>query len=270
MSLDSIAKHQGKSDITDGFLEIIRQLGFWLEAITGVNPDAGYSSFSAANYNHGNRSEQADLVEEVIIRLQAINDAGPGGGGSSADNKIRVDSSDTVSKTFDQLIDSTLNEVGWGKTDGSLILGKQVILIAKLAYQAGQKAYVGGDPDAGITTGRLNVKGEGSSPVAVFATTGGHTLNVAKRGGLEFKASEDDPEAELEIRSSGGIIRLISQALAGEANEIILHPTGGFQVSNVLHTAHATYNDVFLDASIAGNAIVALSNGTLVHKPNTE
>lgn len=258
MSLDLIAKHKGNSDIADGMLEIIRQLGLWLEAITGVNPDAGYSSFSAANYNHGNRSEQADLIEEVILRLQEINAAGPGGGGGgepSEDNKIRVDADDTVSKTFDELIDPLLNEISWGKSDGTEELGKQIILLAKLAFLAGQKAYVGGVSASNPAEhAKLNVLAEENQSVLALETFSGRKLVFNDKGYLIHTGGvfQVDISGNFVLRSG------TTSILEGSPTKVA---SGAIK-----QTAHTTPAAVNADASISTKEIVALADGSLVRK----
>ena len=67
--LNQLAAHNQKSSFVDGLLEVIRVLGTWY----AVNPDAAYLTMSAVNYEHGNRTVADDLLEEIIIRLSALN-----------------------------------------------------------------------------------------------------------------------------------------------------------------------------------------------------
>ncbi len=255
MSLDVIARHKGNSDIADGFLEIIRQLGIWIESLSGTNPDAGFDSFAASNYNHGNRSEQADLMEEVILRLQEINSLGPGGGGSSADNKIRVDAADTVSKTWDQLFAST-NEIAWGKVAGDETTGKQVRLIAQMCFTAGQKAYIGGIPENfDVYRPKLSVVAEDPQTAVLIQCSDGSEFAFDNKGYL---------------RHTGGIFLIESldngvQLRNGSGKDLILTDNKLF-ASIIRNSTHATAAAVQADGTINAEEVVALTNGTLVKK----
>lgn len=258
MSLDVIARHKGNSDIADGFLEIIRQLGIWIESLSGTNPDAGFDSFAASNYNHGNRSEQADLMEEVILRLQEINSLGPGGGGSSADNKIRVDAADTVSKTWDQLFAES-NEIAWGKVAGDETTGKQVRLIAQLCFTAGQKAYVGGVPEN--NEGKLNiVPADGGENAVVIESTDGQTI-LSINDLLDITAEQLDPDKEFNIRTTGRWLNLFTFH-----NHLKLKPST-MEVNALRSTIWTTQAQVIADVNIEPGEIVVLSNGYLTYKP---
>lgn len=256
MSLDSIARHKGSSDVADGFLEIIRQLGIWIESLSGTNPDAGFDSFAASNYNHGNRSEQADLMEEVILRLQEINSLGPGGSGSSADNKIRIDADDTISKTWDELF-ATTNEISWGKVPGHPTLGKQIRLIAQMCFTAGQKAYIGGQATGNVSThAKFNVIGEPGNLVARFETNAGtHKLFFDNKGYLLH---------------TGGVF--IMESLDNDF--IVRNGSGkGFTTSGsklyadiIRNVGHDLASQVQSDTTISNNEIVALKDGTVVKK----
>lgn len=74
-------RHEGRSNMEDALLEMIRRLGIKQAAITGTNPDEQFASFSAANYNHGNANTIEDLLEEIILRLNWFN--GNAGGTAS-------------------------------------------------------------------------------------------------------------------------------------------------------------------------------------------
>lgn len=259
MSLDIVARHKGNSDITDGFLEIIRQLGIWIESLTGTNPDAGFDSFSAANYNHGNRSEQADLIEEVILRLQEINSIGPGGGnggGKAEDNKIRISAEDTVSKTWDELFGDT-NEIQWGKIEADETFGERIRLLAKLCFTAGQRAYFGGIPTVPEQNlGKVNIVAEQGMPPIVIQI-GNRVITVTAQGHLQFEGP-----GNLVINNMGGEVQIGSQ---GQPDSIIIS-NDVLLAKCIRNTNYTTLNQVNVDMTIGSGQIVRLQNGTLVKK----
>jgi hypothetical protein len=109
-------RHDGRSNMEDALLEIIRRLGIKQEAATGINPDAAFASFTAGNYNHGNANSIEDLLEEIILRLVWLN--GNGGGGTTSVNIVNtladllgVSTGGTFEVQDVELVDSTGSSV---------------------------------------------------------------------------------------------------------------------------------------------------------------
>jgi hypothetical protein len=76
--IDSQYQHEKYSSSSiNALLEIIRLLGTMMT----TNPDDGFSSMAASNYQHNNPTVNEDLLEEIIVRLGQIS---PGGGGGGA------------------------------------------------------------------------------------------------------------------------------------------------------------------------------------------
>ncbi len=252
MSLESLAPHSSRSNLTDGFLEIIRQLGFWLEAVTGVNPDAGYSSFSAANYNHGNNTETEDLLEEIIIRLDEINANSPGGGGGEPqpdlDEKVKSSSSDAqAAYLLEKFVTPAQgSQIAFEEVSGPI--GKAIRLISNLASNNSDGVGIGVNQNIGLA--KILVEAVNASLPWILVRRGAQNIFRSNESITEFWQT-----AGFRVLNGSSIIF----AVFGNQGIQILPGQG-------VSSTYVTAADVQADTNLATGRVVILQNGTLVRK----
>ena len=173
--------HKADSIEDEYLIEIVRKLGQIIASLGFANPDDGVLQFSASMYNHGNRTQSEDLLEEIIERLGIVGDNIGGGGGPSTDEKLKVSANDTTAKYLQEAL-SLASEVGLEIIDEGA--DETLKILAVLASAAGVKARVGNIPLVEAIA-KLTIRAEAAqSPIDVQDSGGVSRLSINPSGNL--------------------------------------------------------------------------------------
>lgn len=245
--------------ITDEFLvEIVRKLGLMIASLGLPNPDEGVLQFSAGLYNHGNRSQTDDLLEEIILRLQVVGD-NIEGGGSGTDERVKVSANDTVAKFLLQAFDAS-SEIGLSEqNDGA---DEKLKILALIASAAGVRARIGNIP-LNESTAKLTVRPEtGQRAFEVQSDAGTPRIYVSSNGDLVFEGF-GSTERGFQLKQDSSLFA--GNNWVGDA-KIRLFPSGNIRLYS--GTSRMEVNDdlYFLpEARIKdnnGNTIMAMVGGS--------